>query len=422
MDELVNKTRSNAVEFRGLDSITVLAKHSRMIIYISAVVTILAYLNLYFSPNIYRAHARLMPPQQNMTLSAQLLENLGGGGISGDSGGGGLGGMAASLLGMRSPNEFYVAIMTGDTISNRMIDRFDLKNLYKAKYYETARNTLKSNCNIIGSRKDGMIIINVTDRDPNRAAAIANAFGEEVDKLLQELSVQEAKNRLVFLDKERVLATENLSKAEEALRSFSEQKGVIQIDAQTKVMLEYIASLRAMIDAKEVQIRVLRQQATPLNYDMIRLETERESLKERLQAAETKWDQNCINDVCLPASQTPNLGLEYIRLYREAKFQEGLYKLFVKMAELARIDIVKNVSLVKVADKATIPERRSNTRLSPALMAGAIAFLIMIFLAFGYDYYLRIREKEPYRLSVIINFFTYDWNQIKIIFNKIRWR
>jgi len=38
--------------------------------------------------------------------------------------------------------------------------------------------------------------------------------------------------------------------------------------------------LRAEVDAKEVQIQVLREQAHPVNYDVIRLETEVKGLKE----------------------------------------------------------------------------------------------------------------------------------------------
>jgi len=114
-----------------------------------------------------------------------------------------------------------------------------------------------------------------------------------------------------------------------------------------------------------VQIQVLRQQATPSNYDVIRLETELKGLKDKLRTSEAQWDQVCAGDVCLPSSKVPALGLEYIRLYREAKFQEGLYQLFTKMAEIARLDMVKDVTVIQVLDRAKPPERRSNKRVIP---------------------------------------------------------
>ena len=187
-----------------------------------------------------------------------------------------------------------------------------------------------------------MIAIEVTDKDPKRAAEMANAFAEELDKLLQGLAVQEAKSRLAFLEKERLQTNQNLTKAENALRTFSEQNSVIQIDTQTRGVLEYIARLRAEIDAKEVRVQVMRQQATPYNYDVVRLETEIKGLRDKLASAEKQYDQACAGDVCLTTAKVPALGLEYMRLYREVKFQDALYQLYTKMVELARLDMVKD--------------------------------------------------------------------------------
>ena len=180
---------------------------------------------------------------------------------------------------------------------------------------------------------------------------------------------QEASERLAFLEKERVQATNNLAKAEEALRTFSEKNSVLQIDAQTRGAIEYIAKLRGEIDAKEVQIQVLRQQATPFNYDVVRLETESKGLKEKLRTAETQYG-DCVSNVCLPSSKAPAIGLEYLRLFREAKFQESLYLLYVKLVETARMDMARNFAVIQVLDPGIPPQKKSNKRLFPALLAG----------------------------------------------------
>ena len=104
-------------EIHLLDYLIVLAKHSRMIIYTSVAVMVLIYLVLFILPNKYTATARLLPPQQNMTLSAQLLNTLGGGGTPGaPAAGGGAAGMAAGLLGLKSPSDLYAGMLTGNTI------------------------------------------------------------------------------------------------------------------------------------------------------------------------------------------------------------------------------------------------------------------------------------------------------------------
>jgi tyrosine-protein kinase Etk/Wzc len=400
MEEPVNQTLLNDGEVHLLDYLIILAKHSRMIIYVSAAVTLLTYLVLFILPNKYTAVARLLPPQQNTTLSAQILSNLGSGVTPGSGPGGG--GMAAGLLGLKSPADLYVAMLGCDSLFDRIIVRFNLMKVYKEKYSDDARKTLRKRVNITAGLKDTIITIEVTDQDATRAAEIANAFIDELDKLLQGLAHQEARERLVFLEKERVHTLQNLTKAEETLRTFSEKNSVLQIDAQTRGAIEYIARLRGEIDAKEVQIQVLRQQATPFNYDLVRLETESKSLKEKLRTAEAQCGDR-LSDVCIPSSKAPGIGLEYLRLFREAKFQENLYLLYVKLVETARMDIARNFNVVQVLDPGIAPQKKSNKRVLPAILAGMITLFMMICVAFLREYMQNVnnREDDVRRLSLL---------------------
>lgn len=420
MDERLTKPSPRDDEVHLLDYLIVLAKHSQMIIFTSVAVTFLTYLILSVSPNKYTASARLLPPQQNMTLSAKLLDSLGGSALpSSDSSG--LGGMAASMLGLKSPGELYVGMLTSHSIFDRIIERFNLRELYEVDYIEDAREELGKNAAITAD-KDGLITIEVTDEDPQRAAAMANAFVEELDKLLQQMASKEAMGRLAFLEKEMAQASHNLTKAEETLRTFSEQRSVIQIDAQTKGMLEYIANLRAAIDAKEVELQVLRQQATPFNYQVINLETELKSLKEKLRAAETQADQTCIGEVCIATSKVPALGLEYIRLYREVKFQEGLYQLYKRMVEIARVDMVRDVAVIQTVAKAIPPEKNSNKRLLPTLLAGIATGFMMLFVAFVCEYWhnTACSEEEAPRLAQLSNYTQQWWQDAQKLFSWLR--
>lgn len=391
MKELqTNQSINNDIHL--LDYLIILAKHSRMIVYVSVAIMVLTYLILVVLPNKYTARIRLLPPQQNLTLSAQLLNTLGGGGTPGAADGVG-GSMVAGLLGLKSPSDLYVSMMHSDTVCDRIIQQFNLRKLYKEKYIETTRRVLSKLVNI-SAQKDGIITVEVTDKDPKRAAEMANAFAKELDRLLQGLATQEARGRLAFLEKERDQANQNLNKAENALRSFSEQNNVIQIDTQTRGVLEYTAHLRAEIDAKEVQIQVMRQQATRFNYDMVKLETEVLGLKNKLKMAEKHYDPTCVDDVCLTTNKVPALGLEYLRLYREVKFQNALHQLYSKVVELARMDMVKDFSLVQVVDKALPPEERSNRRLLPALLTGFVTGFIMIFFAFILEFWQKAEGNE----------------------------
>ena len=143
-----------------------------------------------------------------------------------------------------------------------------------------------------------MITIEVTDKDPKRAAEIANAFAEELDKLLQGLTIQEAGGRLAFLEKERAQVNQNLAKAENTLRAFSEKNSVLQLDTKPKEFWN-ISPACGQRSMQRGANSGNAQQATAFNYDMIRLETEIQGLKSKLKTAENQYDQVCISDICL---------------------------------------------------------------------------------------------------------------------------
>lgn len=400
-------------EVHPLDYLIILVKHSRLIIYTSALVTLLTLGYLLTQPNQYTAKATILPPQQNITLSSQLLDSMG---ISSGVGAGAaaVGGGLAAFLGLKSPGDIYVGLLNSTTVFDRMIERFKLKEAYELELIDMVRKKLAGRSDM-KTGKDGLITIAMTDESPKKAAEMANAFVEELDRLLQDIAVKDANNQLAFLEKEREQVSLQLTQAENALKTFSEKSSVIQIDAQARGMIEYIAQLRANIDAKEVQLQVMRKHATPSNYDLIRTETEIKGLREKLRAAEGQAaDQACVGDVCIATGKIPSLGLEYFRLYREVKYQETLYQLFTKMVELARIDAARNlmVEKVQVVDNAVPPDLKSKPkRVLISLLVGIITFIIMVFVAFGREYWARLSQTESVRLQELSQY-TQPWQQM----------
>lgn len=405
-----------------MDYLIILAKRSRLIVFAPLGIMILTYFYLLLLvPKQYTATTRIIPPQQSMTLSGQLLEGLGLSSLPGTTMG--LGGMAAGLLGP-NPNAIYVGMLTSNTILDRIIARFNMRESTDLKFIEDIRKRLIGKTEI-DAEKEGLIILDVTDTDPARAAAIANAFAEELDKLVQEIAVRDAENQLVFLEEQRRQSLTNLTKAEDELRSFSEKSGVIQLDAQVQGLVAYVASLRAEIDAKEVQVQVLKKQATPFNFDVVRLETEVNSLRDKLREAERQVDKTCIAEICLETSKLPGLGVQYVRLFREVKYQETLYQTLSRLVELARLDAAKNVSVarIKYVDRALPPEKKSKPqRVLISLIVGITTFFLLIIFVFVREYWeVQIKnEKNSDRLLQLNKYLHSWWDPFTKILAKIR--
>jgi tyrosine-protein kinase Etk/Wzc len=332
-----------------LEALVVVAKHKFMIAGVTFGTAITTAIISLLLSNIYTGVARLLPPQQNQSTAGLLLGQLGG-----------LAGLAGGSFGIKNPSDLYVGILKSRTIADRIIERFGLQKLYETDTMVETREQLARNVSITAA-KDGFITIQFDDKDPQRAAAIANAFAEELDKLTQSLAVTEAAQRRLFFERQLKQAKVDLADAEVALKVTQEKTGLIKLDDQGRAIIEAVASLRGTISAKEVELRAMRTFATENNSDYIRVQQQLAALRAEL----TKLESAKIagkGDVLLPTGKVPEAGLEYIRKFRDVRYQETLFELLAKQFEMAKIDEVKEATIVQLVDEAIPPDRKSKPR------------------------------------------------------------
>src|SRR4029079_18430263 len=135
------------------------------------------------------------------------------------------------------------------TVEDAIVRRFELMKVYRDKRLSDARRDLEKASSIVAG-KEAVISISVEDKDPNRAAQIANAYVEELRKLTQSVAVSEASQRRLFFQLQLEREKNLLADAEVALKQTEERTGVIQPEAQTKASLESLVRLRAAVTAK----------------------------------------------------------------------------------------------------------------------------------------------------------------------------
>src|SRR6266404_1235306 len=90
--------------------------------------------------------------------------------------GSGVGAVAGDLLGIKSSGALFIGILSSRTVEDRLIEQFQLKKVYSKKYEQDARAKLAENTGVSEDRKSGIITLTVTDRDPRRAAVMAQAY------------------------------------------------------------------------------------------------------------------------------------------------------------------------------------------------------------------------------------------------------
>jgi uncharacterized protein involved in exopolysaccharide biosynthesis len=358
-----------------LDILIVVVEQKRMILKVTAGFAIAAILVSLLLPSRYTATLTLMPPEQSSSMGAALvsqLRNLGA--VAALAGGG---------LGLKNPNDMFVAMFKSHTVEDAMIQRFGLMQEYRKRYISDARKAFEAHATVDGRGKDGLIHISIEDRDPRRAAELANGYVEEFRILSQHLAITEASQRRLFFEGELEQAKDNLAKAEADLVQTERSTGVIHLDSQTRALIGSAASLRAQITAREVQIRGMQTYAAGENAKLVQAKRELEGMRAQL-AKLGGSEENTGGDLIVPKGRVPEAGLDYVRKVRDVKYNETVFDILARQFEIAKLDEAKQGALIQVVDPASVPDKRSFPKRS-LIVAGAtlVGFIFALLLAFS---------------------------------------
>lgn len=375
-------------EISVLDILTISAQRKRTILRTTVCFATVALIVSLILPTRYTASVSLLPPQQNSSMSSSLLAQMGNLG--------GVAALAGGTLGIKNPNDMYVAMLKSRTVEDGMITQFGLMQEYSKRYLSDTRKVFEKRASVDGSGKDGLIRISVEDRDPNRAAELANGYIAQFRQLSEHLAITEASQRRVFFERQLEEAKNNLATSEESLKATQQTTGLIQLDSQARALIESAAALRAQIAAKEVQIQSLQTFATSENSQLVRAEQELASLRAqltRLGGSETGGD----DELMVPKGKVPEAGLQYVRKLRDVKYYETIFGIIARQFEMAKLDEAKQGALIQVVDAAVPPDKRSfPKRALIVLGATAFGFFAGCFLAF-FQHGFEQMKRDPVR-------------------------
>lgn len=355
-------------ELNLLDVLTVLAKRKKILIGIPLLVAVLAIGVTFLLPLTYRATATLLPPQQPQSAAAAMLSQLGG---------------MAGAAGTKGPGDIYVSMLKSRTIANRVIERHALGGVYETHSPEKTRAMLERNT-AIAVGKEGLLSIAVEDKDPRRAAVLANSYVDELTRLTRVLAVTEATQRRVFFEKQLEGAKNKLAQAELTLKNTLGTQGVVSVDASSQAIVQTGARLRAMVSTKEIELDAMRAFVTPSNPEYRRVQEELNSVRRELSTLENGSGEPAGGGVA-------GGGLKSIQVLRDLKYYQMLYELLAKQYEAARLEEAREVPVVQVLDPAVEPESASWPRRGPT---GAIAFVIAFLASLGLVFLNEARQND----------------------------
>ena len=309
-------------------------------------------------PNKYTSTAQLMPPDSQALSSTSMLSALAGGGTIAPS-------LAGGLMNAQTPGGTFIGILDSQTAQDDIINRFDLRRVYHCKYYFDARKILTERTTIEEDKKSGIISIAVTDRDPNRARDLAEAYVEELDKLVNRGSTSSARRERIFLEERIKSVKSDLDASSRALSQFSSRNATMDPQKQGEATVEAAGRLQGELIAAESELSGLKAQYTDDNMRVREVRGRVDELQSQLRKMSGVGDN--VNGADLTADQLlpsvrklPLLGLTYYDLYRQVTMQDTIYQTLTKQYELAKVQEAKEIPSVKVLDEPDVPERKSS--------------------------------------------------------------
>ena len=397
-----------------LDFIAVVTKWRRFITRFVFATTIITIIVTLLMPKWYKATASVFPAEQtNLFAGLDGVSSL----VKSLSGGGGkkLGGLTGS-----SDADRYVAILKSDRVLGAMISKFKLKDIYdftNASYAneKTAKELIENTQ--IELQDEGNLTVSVFDKEPNRAAEMANYYIQLLNETNSELQVQNARGNREFIEQRYKKNLEDLREAEEAMKSFQLKHGVVAVPEQTEATIKAGAEMYAKLVSKEIELEVLRRSMTEVHPTVVAAKIEIEEIKQKMNMMNSGTVH--VPDevkILVPFRQAPGLSTDYVRHFRNLEIQNKILQFLTPLYEQAKIEERRSTPSVVILDAAGVPERKAKPKISLyALLAFVISLVVSLFTVFVGEGIERLRRLNPERFALIVGSLRSDWFGLRVI-------
>jgi tyrosine-protein kinase Etk/Wzc len=314
-------------------------------------------------PKWYTATTSIFPPEPTvaMPMYSELVQQL-----------------SAPLLGPVAsgavPETIYIEMLKSRVIGEKVVAEFGLMDLYGATRIEDCLAALHSHMGFT-LLENGLLIVTFEDREPARAANVANRMVELVDETTRGLKISRAGRTREFVERQLNERQLLLAQAETDLRAFQEQHNTIDLDEQLRSAMDIVTSLSARAIALETEMRIMANYTSKTSEEYMRKQAEYNAVVGqigKLKANGKDDDRDMVRSFIPALADVPDVALQYIRLKRAVEVQTTVYTMLVSEYEKARIEEARDTPVVQVLDPAVPPNLRSRPKRKLLLLVGVL--------------------------------------------------
>jgi uncharacterized protein involved in exopolysaccharide biosynthesis len=402
----INQTPAGTL-LNGLD---VFVKHRKFISRFVVIATVATAITVLLMPKWYKSTASVFPAERTDLLGglegvSSLVKSFSGGGRA-----------LSSLTGGNEADR-YMAILKSGTVLSAVVEKFDLVHVYDITSYpnEKTLQALLDNTDF-SVQSEGNLTVTVYDKDPRRAADMANYFVEMLNKSNTELQVQSARGNRQFIEERYNKNLVDLRVGEDSLEAFQQRYGIIALPQQTEASIKAAAEIAGRLASMEVQAAILQRTEASDNPSVVAAQIEIQELRKKMSDLNTGRGAGSDEmKVFVPFKLVPELGAEYIRRFRDVEIQYKILQYILPVYEQAKVEEHRQTPSVVVLDRAGPAERKSKPKVT---MYTLLAFVVSTLLAFGgalaAEMYRNLKDAHPERVRNWEEAIRRDWLGLRL--------
>ena len=387
-----------------LEFFSVIASRKRPLAMFVIGATLLTSLVALFLPKWYKASASVFPAE-----NTDLFSGLGG-----------LSSIVSSIspskkisaLAGNSDLDRYTAILKSDRALTAVIDKFDLVHVYDITKYRREKTIKELLSNVDFDISDeGSLEISVYDKEPQRAADMANYFVTVLNDINSEMHVQNARGNREFIEQRYSKNLTDIDAAQDSFTTFQLRTGVVAVPEQVDASIKVAADLSAQLEMKEVELGILERTVSKNHPSYAEKLLEVQELQKKLHlmndnSSSGEGDMK----ILLPFKETPELGAEYLRLYRNVEIQYKILQFIAPLYEQAKVEENRNTPSVVVLDHASVPEMKARPKiLLFALIAFVASLLTGVAAVFVLEARDRVQKSRPEEYARLVALLRAEW-------------
>ncbi len=350
----------------GKKAVAILLKNKWIIFGFVLIVTIASLIISLLLPNQYTAVVNAIPPKTSASTMESLIS-----GLSSTLKDIGLAKLSGKTEGMYS----FLVILDSKAVKDSLINKYRFDTVYKIPKSRITKLRKRFEENLeITLEPEGNYLINFTDKDPVRAANVANDYVEISNNVAQKILQTEAGLNRIYLEKRISNIDTLINSILDSLQRFSQINLIFSPEEQTKAISSSYIDLKASKISQEILYELYKSrygENDPLTFSQRNI---LESLTQKLSDFENK--PGYIGN--FPLKSLTKIGGEFLRLYAELETYSKVKSFLLPYLEENRLNEHRQLQYLIVLDKASPPDQKSKPKRSLIVLGSFLGSFILI--------------------------------------------